>query len=102
MRPPGTPSPVDERLRDVGREIARLDPGADDRVHTIADIEIQQSGGIGLAAANGTVDAQLLIANNRNRSILAAGQLTLASNAILNVDTVLGNTNYTSYANNSS
>ncbi len=31
------------------------DPGVDDRVHTIADIEIQQSGGIGNAAANGTL-----------------------------------------------
>lgn len=79
-----------------------FDPGFDDRVHTIADIEIQQSGGIGNAVINGTVDAQLRIANNRNRTILAAGQLRLASNAILNVDTVVGNTNYASYANSSS
>ncbi len=59
---------------------------ADDRVHSIADIEIQQSGGIGAAPANGTNDAQLRIVNNRNRSILAAGQLILTNNAILNVD----------------
>lgn len=66
------------------------DPGADDRVHTIADIEIQQSGGIGNAPANGTLDAYLRIANNRNRSILAAGTLTVTNNAILNVDTTAG------------
>lgn len=63
------------------------DPGADDRVHSIADLEIQQSGGIGNAPTNGTLDAYLRVANPRNRSILSAGSLTLTSNAILNVDT---------------
>lgn len=63
------------------------DPGVDDRVHSIADLEIQQSGGLGNAPANGTLDAYLRVTTNRNRSILSAGTLTVASNAILNVDT---------------
>jgi autotransporter-associated beta strand protein len=70
------------------------DPGADDRVHTISDIEIQQSGGLGSAPVNGTVDAQLRIVNNRNRSILSAGQLTITNNAILNVDSTTGSNLY--------
>lgn len=73
------------------------DPNADDRVHTIADVEIQQSGGIGNATANGTVDAQLRIANNRNRSILAAGTLTVTNNAILNVDTTAAGSPFAAY-----
>ncbi|MDZ4288352.1 MAG: autotransporter-associated beta strand repeat-containing protein, partial [Prosthecobacter sp.] len=77
------------------------DPGADDRVHTIADIEIQQSGGIGNGTMDGTNDAQLRVANNRNRSILAAGQLTITNNAILNVDATSGPTSFYSYANHS-
>jgi autotransporter-associated beta strand protein len=83
-----------------------FDPGADDRVHTIADVEIQQSGGIGNATANGPNDAILRIVNNRNRSILAAGQLTLTNNAILNVDatnvgsTFAGATNNAAYLTN--
>lgn len=70
------------------------DPGADDRVHTISDIEIQQSGGLGNAPVNGTVDAQLRIVNNRARSILSAGQLTITNNAILNVDSTTGSNPY--------
>lgn len=77
-----------------------FDPGADDRVHSIADIEIQQSGGIGNAPANGTVDAYLRVANNRNRTILSAGSLTVASNAILNVDTTATPTSYNAFNNN--
>ncbi|MBX7209625.1 MAG: autotransporter-associated beta strand repeat-containing protein [Verrucomicrobiaceae bacterium] len=65
----------------VDNAIIDWDPGANDRVHTIADIEVQQAGG------NGPVDAQLRFANNRARSILATGQLTLTNNAIINVDT---------------
>lgn len=76
------------------------DPGADDRVHSIADIEIQQSGGIGNGPTNGTLDAYLRVANNRNRSILSAGTLTLASNAILNVDTTATVANFTAASNN--
>jgi autotransporter-associated beta strand protein len=76
------------------------DPGADDRVHTIADVEIQQSGGIGADPANGTVDAQLRIANNRNRSILAAGTLTVTNNAILNVDTTAAGSPFAAYGGN--
>lgn len=83
------------------------DPGADDRVHSIADIEIQQSGGMDssgntLGLINGTVDAYLRVANNRNRAILSAGTLTVASNAILNVDTTAGISNLAATANNSS
>lgn len=69
-------------------------------MHTIADIEIQQSGGIGNGVINGTNDAQLRVANNWHRSIPAAGTLTLASNAILNVDTTAGNSVFTAYSNN--
>lgn len=76
------------------------DPGADDRVHTIADIEIQQSGGIGNAPANGTLDAMLRVANNRNRSILSAGTLTVASNAILQVDTTAAAANFAASSTN--
>ena len=76
------------------------DPNADDRVHTIADIEIQQSGGIGNAPASGTLDAYLRVANNRSRSILAAGSLTVASNAILNVDTTATGSPFTAYGGN--
>ena len=76
------------------------DPGADDRVHTIADVEIQQSGGIGNGPTSGTVDAQLRIANNRNRSILAAGTLTVTNNAILNVDTTAVGSPFAAYAGN--
>lgn len=68
------------RIVAVDNAVIDWDPGASDRVHTIADIEIQQAGG------NGPVDAQLRFANNRDRSILAAGQLTLTNNAIVNVD----------------
>ncbi|MGB8170579.1 MAG: autotransporter-associated beta strand repeat-containing protein, partial [Chthoniobacteraceae bacterium] len=64
----------------VDNAVIDWDPGASDRVHSIADIEIQQFNG------SGPVDAQLRIANNRDRSILAAGQLTLTDNAIVNVD----------------
>lgn len=77
------------------------DPGADDRVHTIADIEIQQSGGHGVGPINGTLDAILRIANNRNRSILSAGTLTVASNAILNVDTTAAVANFAAASTNS-
>lgn len=68
------------RIVAVDNAVIDWDPGASDRVHSIADIEIQQAGG------NGPVDALLRVANNRDRSILAAGQLTLTNNAILNVD----------------
>lgn len=83
----------------VDNAVIDWDPGADDRVHSIGDIEIQQAGG------NGPVDAQLRFANNRSRSILSAGTLTLTNNAIVNVDTTAdrsvffayttGNTNLT-------
>ncbi len=76
------------------------DPGADDRVHTIADIEIQQSGGHGAGPINGTLDAYLRIANNRNRSILSSGTLTVASNAILNVDTTAAAANFAAASTN--
>jgi autotransporter-associated beta strand protein len=76
------------------------DPAADDRVHTIADVEIQQSGGIGNAPANGTVDAQLRITHNRNRSILSAGTLTVTNNAILNVDTTATGSPFAAYGGN--
>ncbi len=76
------------------------DPNADDRVHTIADLEIQQSGGIGNATANGTVDAQLRIVNNRNRSILAAGTFYVTNNAILNVDTTAAGSPFAAYTGN--
>ncbi len=78
------------------------DPGADDRVHSIADLEIQQSGGIGNASTNGNLDAYFRIANNRSRSILSAGTLTVASNAILNVDTTAGVANSQAASTNSS
>ncbi|MGC3968301.1 MAG: autotransporter-associated beta strand repeat-containing protein [Pirellulales bacterium] len=81
------------RIITVDNGVIDWDPGADDRVHQIADLEIQQSGGIGSSPTNGTNDAQLRVAVVRNRSILAAGQLILTSNAILNVDaTNTGNT----------
>lgn len=76
------------------------DPGADDRVHTIADVEIQQSGGVNAGPANGTVDAQLRIVNNRSRSILAAGSLTVTNNAILNVDTTATGSPFAAYSGN--
>ncbi len=69
------------RIIAVDNAVIDWDPGADDRVHSIADLEVQQAGG------NGPVDAQLRLAHNRARSILAAGQLTLTNNAIVNVDT---------------
>ncbi len=68
------------RIVAVDNAVIDWDPGASDRVHSIADLEIQQSGG------NGPVDAQLRFANNRDRSILSAGQLTLTNHAIVNVD----------------
>ena len=68
-----------------------FDPGADDRVHSIGNIEVQQSGG------NGPVDAQLRFANNRARSILAAGTLTLTNNAIVNVDATADRNVFYSY-----
>lgn len=68
------------RIIAVDNAVIDWDPNASDRVHSIADIEIQQAGG------NGPVDAQLRFANNRDRSILAAGQLTLTNHGIVNVD----------------
>ena len=76
------------------------DPGADDRVHKIADLEIQQSGGIGNGPVNGTQNAVLRIALNRNRSILAAGSLTVTSNATLNVDTTQAVASLAAYSTN--
>lgn len=83
----------------VDNAVIDWDAGADDRVHLIGDIEVQQAGG------NGPVDAQLRIAHNRSRSILSAGTLTLTNNAIVNIDTTAdrsvfyayttGNTNLT-------
>jgi autotransporter-associated beta strand protein len=66
------------------------DPGAADRVHRISDLEIQQSGGIGNAATNGSLDAYFRVAIGNSRTVLSAGTLTVASNAILNVDTTAG------------
>ncbi|MBL9131199.1 MAG: autotransporter-associated beta strand repeat-containing protein, partial [Verrucomicrobiaceae bacterium] len=78
------------------------DAGANDRVHSIADLEIQQSGGIGNAAANGTQDALLRVtlASGRARSILSAGSLTVTSNAVLNVDATSNAASFTAYGNN--
>lgn len=76
------------------------DPGADDRVHTIADIEIQQSGGIGNGPSNSALDAQLRVANNRSRSILAAGQLIVTNNGILNVDATATGSPFSAYSGN--
>jgi autotransporter-associated beta strand protein len=75
--------------RITGVDLATIDwdPGADNRVHSISDIEIQQSGGIGNDPTNGTMDAYLRVANNRSRTILSAGDLIMTSNGILNVDT---------------
>lgn len=89
------------RIYAVDNATIDFDPGFDDRVHTIADVEIQQSGGIGNAPANGTVDAQLRIANNRARTILAAGTLTVTNNAILNVDTTATGSPFAAYGGNS-
>lgn len=82
------------RITAVDNATIDFDPGADDRVHTIADVEIQQSGGHGNGPTNGTVDAQLRIVNNRSRSILSAGQLIISNNAILNVDSTIGSSAY--------
>ena len=62
------------------------DPGAADRVHTIADLEIQQSGGIGAGPANGAVDAMLRVAVGNARNILETNNLYVTNNAILQVD----------------
>lgn len=70
------------------------DPGADDRVHTIGDIEIRD------AIAASANDPILRIANNRNRSILSAGQLIVTNNAILNVDATNTGQTVLSPANN--
>lgn len=84
----------------VDNGVIDWDAGADDRVHTIADLEIQQSGGIGQGPANGSNDAMLRIILARNRSILAAGSLTVTNNAILNVDPNVGTANFQAYSNN--
>lgn len=76
------------------------DPNAADRVHTISDIEIQQSGGIGNANTNGSLDAYLRVAVANSRNILSAGTLTVANNAILNVDNTATAANFTAYTTN--
>lgn len=78
------------------------DPGAADRVHKIADIEIQQSGGIGNATANSANDAILRVAVANSRNILAAGELILTNNAILNVDATTAGSPFAAYAGNAS
>ncbi|MGV3660650.1 MAG: autotransporter-associated beta strand repeat-containing protein [Prosthecobacter sp.] len=88
------------RIYAVDNAVIDWDAGADDRVHSIADIEIQQSGGIGQGPANANNDALLRIILARNRSILAAGSLTLASNSILAVDPNVGPSNFQAYGNN--
>lgn len=88
------------RIIAVDNGIIDWDAGADDRVHTIADLEIQQSGGINQGPTNGSNDAMLRIILARNRSILSAGSLTLTSNAILNVDPNVGTANFQAYNNN--
>lgn len=83
--------------RITGVDFATIDwdPGADNRVHSISDIEIQQSGGIGNDPTNGTMDAYLRVANNRVRTILSAGDLIMTNNGILNVDTTATPTHIT-------
>lgn len=76
------------------------DPAVADRVHKMADIEIQQSGGIGNATANGTNDALLRVAVANNRNILAAGQLFVTNNAILNVDATSAGSPFVAYGGN--
>lgn len=88
------------RITAVDNATIDWDPGADDRVHKISDIEIQQSGGHGAAPTNGNVDAQLRIINNRSRSILAAGQLYVTNNAILTVDTTATGSPFIAYGGN--
>ena len=76
------------------------DPNAGDRVHKIADIEIQQSGGIGNAVANSANDAVLRVAVANSRNILAAGQLIITNNAILNVDATTAGSPFAAYSGN--
>ncbi len=90
------------RIITVDNGIIDWDAGADDRVHSIADLEIQQSGGIGQGPANGNNDAMLRVILARNRSILSAGSLTLTSNSILAVDPNVGPSNFAAYGNNGS
>lgn len=66
----------------VDNAIISFDPGADDRTATIADLEIQSTGG-------SLQQALLRVDNNRYRSILQAGKLTISgtdANAILQVN----------------
>lgn len=88
------------RITIVDNGIIDWDAGVDDRVHSIADLEIQQSGGIGQAVANGNNDAMLRVVLARNRSILSAGSLTLTNNSILAVDPNVGAANFQAYSNN--
>jgi autotransporter-associated beta strand protein len=68
------------------------DPAADDRVHSIGDIEIRD------AIPGSSHDSLLRVAHNRNRSILSAGRLILTDNGILNVDTTAGPNLFQAYA----
>ncbi|MGC3969632.1 MAG: autotransporter-associated beta strand repeat-containing protein [Pirellulales bacterium] len=107
LRAPSTDSTLNYaytsgRIIAVDNATIDWDPGADDRVHSIADIEIQQSGGIGNAVVNSSVDAMLRVAHNRNRAILAAGTLFVTNNAILNVDLTATPGSFVAYTQNAS
>lgn len=56
-----------------------FDPGADDRVNSIADLEVRNTGG-------DLLDAKLHFDISRLRSMLQAGHLTLSGNAIIDVN----------------
>ena len=83
------------RIIAVDNAVIDFDPGTDDRVHTISDVEIRQAGG------NSVMDALLRVANARNRTILSAGQLILTNNAILNVDSTVTASSSAVIGNNS-
>lgn len=56
-----------------------FDPGADDKTNSIADLEVQNTGG-------DLLDARLHIDIARLRAMLQAGHLTLSGNAIIDVN----------------
>ncbi|MDB6120526.1 MAG: transporter, partial [Verrucomicrobiaceae bacterium] len=71
--------------------IISYDPGGDDRISTISDLQIISTGGNAL-------DAQLRIDGNRNRTLLQAGTLTITganAGAIVNVNMTVPNANLT-------
>lgn len=71
--------------------IISYDPGGDDRISTISDLQIISTGGT-------TLDAQLRVDNNRARTLLQAGTLTITganAGAIVNVNMSNPNSNLT-------